>query len=113
VATGWLADCYLLYERAAAGPSPGLTQEGKEYTLVAQTRWSSPEVALAFFRDYHSILVRKYPELAPDKRSTTDLFIGAAANGQVILLRKGDACLWAEGIPTARSDAMLNWLNSR
>jgi len=113
VATGWLADRYLLYERAAAGPSPGLTQEGKEYTLVAQTRWSSPEVALAFFRDYHSILARKYPELAPDQRSTTDLFIGTAANGQVILLRKGDACLWAEGIPTAQSDTMLNWLNSR
>jgi hypothetical protein len=113
VATGWLADRYLLYERAAAGPSPGLTQEGKEYTLVAQTRWSSAEAALAFFRDYHSILARKYPELAPDKRSTTDLFIGTAANGQVILLRKGDACLWAEGIPTAQSDAMLTWLNSR
>ena len=70
-------------------------------------------MALAFFRDYHSILARKYPELAPDQRSTTDLFIGTAANGQVILLRKGDACLWAEGIPTAQSDTMLNWLNSR
>jgi len=113
VATGWLADRYLLYERAAAGPSSGLTQQGKEYTLVSQSRWSSPEAALAFFRDYHSILARKYPELTPDKRSTTDLFIGTAANGQVILLRKSDACLWAEGIPTAQSDAMLNWLNSR
>jgi hypothetical protein len=112
VATGWLADRYLLYERAA-GSSPGLTQEGKEYTLVSQTRWSSPEAALAFFRDYRSILARKYPELAPDERSTTDLFIGKAANGQVILLRKGDACLWAEGIPTAQSAAMLSWLNSR
>jgi hypothetical protein len=112
VAVGWLADRYLLYERAA-GPGPGLTQQGKEYTLVSQTRWSSPEAALSFFRDYHSILARKYPELAPDKRSTTDLFIGRAANGQVILLRKGDECLWVEGIPTAQSDAMLNWLNSR
>jgi hypothetical protein len=113
VARGWLADCYLLYERAAAGPSPGTAQEGKMYALVSQTRWSSSEAALAFFRDYHSILARKYSELAPDKRSTADLFIGTAANGQVILLRKGDACLWAEGIPAAQSDAMLNWLNSR
>ena len=110
VATGWLADRYLLYERAAAGPSPG---PPKEYTLVSQTRWSSPEAALAFFRDYHSILARKYPELAPDKRSTMDLFIGAAAAGEVVLLRKGDQCFWAEGIPTAQSDAMLNWLSSR
>ena len=110
VATGWLADRYLLYERVAAGPSPGPT---KEYTLVSQTRWASPEAALAFFRDYQSILARKYPELAPDKRSATDLFIGTAANGQIILLRKGEECLWAEGIPRAQSDAMLNWLNSR
>ena len=113
VATGWLADRYLLYERAAPGLSPGLTQEGKEYALVSQTRWSSPEAARAFFRDYHSILARKYPELAPDMRSTTDLFIGTEANGQLILVRKGDECLWAEGIPMAQSDAMLNWLNSR
>jgi len=107
---GWLADRYLVYERAAAGPSPG---PPKEYTLVSQTRWSSPEAALAFFRDYHSILARKYPELAPDQRSGTDLFLGTAANGQVILVRKGDECLWAEGIPTAQSGAMLTWLNSR
>jgi hypothetical protein len=113
VARGWLADCYLLYERAAAGPSPSSAQEGKMYALVSQTRWSSSEAALAFFRDYHSILARKYPELAPDKRSTADLFIGTAANGQVILLRKGDACLWVEGIPAVQSDAMLKWLSSR
>jgi hypothetical protein len=113
VATGWLADRYLLYERSAAGPTPGVPQEARQYTLVAQTRWSSAESALAFFRDYHSILARKYPELAPDQRSTTDLFIGAATSGQVILLRKGDECLWAEGIPTTQADAMLSWLNSR
>ena len=113
VATGWLADRYLLYERVAAGPSPGVAHEARQYTLVSRTRWSSPEAALAFFRDYHSILARKYPELAPDKRSTTDLFIDTAANGQVILLRKGEECLWAEGIPTTQSDAMLAWLNSR
>ena len=113
VATGWLADRYLLYERPAAGPSGGGPQEARPYTLVAQTRWSGAEGALAFFRDYRSILARKYPELAPDQRSTTDLFIGSAANGQVILLHKGDQCLWAEGIPAAQSDAMLSWLSSR
>jgi hypothetical protein len=113
VATGWRADRYLLYEGAAAGPSAGVSQHARLHTLVAQTRWSGPEVALAFFRDYHSILARKYPELAPDKRSTTDLFIGTAANGQVILLRNGVDCLWAEGIPAAQADAVLKWLNSR
>ena len=112
VAMGWLADRYLLYEKGTAGSSPGLTHDGNGYTLVSRTRWSSPEAALAFFRDYHSILARKYPELAPDKRSAADLFIGTAADGQVVLLRKGDECLWAEGIPTAQSDAMLTWLGS-
>ena len=113
VATRWLADRYLLYERAGAEPTPGLTRGSRQYILVSQTRWSSFESALAFFRDYHAILAHKYPELAPDQRSTTDLFIGTAANGQVILLHKGDVCLWAEGIPATQSDAMLNWLKSR
>jgi len=26
------------------------------------------------------------------------------------LLRRGEECLWAEGIPAARTDAMLKWL---
>ena len=49
----WLADRYLLYERSG----------GNDYTLVARTRWTSPETSLAFFRDYHTILAHKYPEL--------------------------------------------------
>jgi len=102
VATGWLGDRYILYEGSTAG----------QLTLVARTRWASPETALAFFRDYHTILSKKYPELTPDKRSTTDLFIGSAANGQVILLRKGEECLWAEGVPAAKTDAMLTWIGS-
>ena len=80
--------------------------------LVARTRWSDPEQALAFFRDYYTLLAKKYPELAPDPRSSTDLFVGAAGSGQIILLRKGDECLWAEGVPAAQTDAMLNWLRS-
>jgi hypothetical protein len=102
VGTGWLADRYILYE----GP------DANQFALVARTRWTSSETALAFFRDYHSILAHKYPELGPDQRSGTDLFIGSAANGQVILLRKGDECLWAEGVPAAQTDAMLSFLRS-
>lgn len=102
VATGWLADRFILYEGSTAD----------QFTLVARTRWSSPETSLAFFRDYHTILSKKYPELTADKRSSTDLFIGAAGNGQVILLRKGDECLWAEGIPAEKTETMLNWLKS-
>ena len=102
VAAGWLADRFILYEGARAD----------QFALVARTRWSSAETALAFFRDYHTILSKKYPELTADKRSSTDLFVGAATNGQVILLRQGDECLWAEGVPAAQTDAMLSWLKS-
>ena len=102
VGRGWLADRYILYE----GP------EAKTYTLVARTRWSTSETALGFFRDYHAILAQKYPELTPDSRSTGDLFIGKTARGQVILLRQGDEVLWAEGMPPAQADAVLNWLRS-
>jgi hypothetical protein len=104
-APGWLADRYILYEYEGAAPA--------RYALVARTRWTSPESALAFFRDYHTILDRKYPGLTSDVRSTTDLYIGTASNGTVILLRRGGEVLWAEGIPPAKTDAMLNWLHSQ
>ena len=110
VTPNWLADRYLLYEKAVAS---GSTQAEKQYALVSQTRWSSPESALTFFHDYHTILEHKYPELAPDPRSTSDLFIGKANNGQVAMLRKDADCLWAEGVPAAQAEAVLNWLKSR
>ncbi len=102
VGTGWLADRYILYE----GP------DANQFALAARTRWTNSETALAFFRDYHTILAHKYPELASDKRSATDLFVGAAANGQVILVRQGDECLWAEGVPAAETEAMLSFLKA-
>lgn len=102
VGTGWVGDRYLLYERPGADP----------YALVARTRWASPESALDFFRDYHTILARKYPELALDRRSGADLFVGSAAPGAVILLRKGDEVRWVEGFPASQSDALLSYLRS-
>ncbi len=104
VTPGWLADRYILYEFEGTTPP--------RYALVGRTRWTSPESALAFFRDYHTILGRKYPGLTPDSRSTTDLYVGAASNGTVILLRRGNEALWAEGVPAAKADAMLAWLRS-
>jgi len=102
LAPGWLADRYLLYENTAT----------HRYALVARTRWTTPETALAFFRDYHTLLAKKFTELAPDPRSGADLFVGRAASGEVILARKGDECRWAEGVPSAQADAMLKWLES-
>jgi len=102
LSNAWLADRYLLYEHSG----------GNDYTLVARTRWTSPETAMAFFRDYHTILGYKYPALATDQRSTPDLFIGSAANGLNLLLRKGNECLWAEGVPPAKAEALLAWLSA-
>lgn len=112
VGKGWLADRYILYEGPSVRAGPRPAHQASDYALVARTRWASPETALAFFRDYHTILAHKYPELITDKRSAADLYVGFAANGWVILLRKGDECLWAEGVPAAQADAMLNWLRS-
>ena len=98
----WLADRYLIYEHSG----------GNDFTLVSRTRWTSPETALEFFRDYHTILAHKYPELTTDPRSTADLFAGSAANGVTLLLRKGNECVWAEGVPAGKADAMLAWLRA-
>lgn len=97
---GWLGDRYLLYEHSG----------GDDYTLVARTRWTSAETAGTFFREYHKILAHKYSGLSTDQRSSADEFIGSAANSAVLLLRKGDECVWAEGVPAAKADAMLAWL---
>ena len=51
VGKAWVADRYLLYEGTS----------GNAYALVARTRWANPEQALAFFRDYHTILAKKIP----------------------------------------------------
>ncbi len=102
IAPNWLGDRYIVYENKSAG----------RFALVARTRWSGPEQALAFFRDYHTILTKKFPELAPEPHSTPDRFIGTSATGNVILIRKGDECRWAEGDPADITDAMLKWLES-
>jgi hypothetical protein len=111
VAGDWRADRYLLYERATAADSAS-TPGGTKCVLVSRTRWSRPESALAFFRDYQGILPRKFPGLSKDSRTTADVFIGTTANGGVILLRKGDECRWAEGIPAPQFEAILSWLLS-
>lgn len=100
LAPGWQADRYLIFENGSTHRT----------LLLARTRWSSAETALAFFRDYHTILEKKLPGLTPDSRSAGDLFIGSTSTGQVILLRQGDECRWAEGVPAAQVDAMLAWL---
>ncbi len=98
----WLADRYLLYEQSG----------GNGYVLVARTRWASSEQARVFFRDYHSILANKYSDITTSKRSSPDEFIGSAASGAVFLLRKDDECVWAEGVPAAKSETMLEWLRA-
>ncbi len=112
VATGWAADRYILYERNGDGKPPRQDTAEHRYTLVARTRWSSPEKAQAFFHDYQTILEHKYPELGRDKRSEPDSFLGSSGSGEVILLRKGDEVRWAEGVPASEREATLDWLRS-
>ena len=110
VGNNWRGDRYILYERSREASAQA--RNASQYILIGRARWSSGEAAMAFFRDYHSILVKKYPELAPDERSSDELFLGTAASGQVIVLSKGDESRWAEGVPAAQADAMLAWLRS-
>ncbi|HVB28743.1 MAG TPA: DUF6782 family putative metallopeptidase [Terriglobia bacterium] len=100
--SGWMADRYIVYEDRAT----------QSYALAARTRWANSEAALTFFRDYHSVLTQKYPELSPDSRSTAERFIGHTASGEIVMLRAGDEVRWAEGVPSDRVDAMAKWLAS-
>ena len=102
VSADWLADRYILYEDRAK----------QSYALVARARWSSPEAALTFFRDYHAVLLQKYAELSPDPHATPECFIGHTASGEVILSHEGDEVRWAEGVPGDKVQTMVKWLNS-
>jgi hypothetical protein len=104
VGTGWLADRYILYEYE--GSKPG------RYVLVVRTRWSSAETALAFFRDYRTILAKRFPDLAPDARPGVNLFVGGIDASRVILVYRGDEVSWVEGIPAAQTDIMLDYLHA-
>lgn len=100
--SGWMGDRYVVYEDAAT----------QNYALLARTRWSSADSALTFFRDYHEILTKKYPDLSPDPHADAERIIARTASGDVILLCAGDEVRWVEGIPPARVDAVLRWLEA-
>lgn len=106
VALAWLADRYLLYEYS--GKPDGM----ENFVLVSRTKWSDAEKALSFFRDYQTVLQNKYPGLSPDAHSGADLFIADFGSSRVLVVRKGDEVMWAEGIPAALTDTMLDYLKS-
>ena len=98
----WMGDRYIVYEDPA----------NESYALVARTRWANADAAFTFFRDYHELLTKKYPEFSPETGSADDLFIGRTAPGEVVMLRDGDEVRWAEGVPSNKVDAMQKWLGN-
>jgi hypothetical protein len=100
--TGWMGDRYVVYENPAT----------QSYALLARTRWANADSALTFFRDYHSILGKKYPGFSPDSHSDAERIFGRTASGNVILLYAGDEVRWAEGIPASKVGATLRWLEA-
>ena len=99
---GWMGDRYIVYEDPAA----------KNYPLLARTRWSNAESALTFFRDYHTILTKKYPDFSLDSHSDAERIFGSTASGEVILLYAGDEVRWAEGVPASKVNGTLRWLEA-
>jgi len=109
VAPSWLADRYLVYE----------DPDARRYAVVARTRWASAEAAADFFRDLHTILVKKYPNMGTmraippeaDGAAMDGTLMGTTSSGAVIMIRRGDEVLWAEGVPTTQADAMRQWMS--
>ena len=113
VTLSWVADRYLVYE----GPTSG------QFTLVARTRWSGAGAAQAFCEDYLTILKKRSPEgaAAPNEgasgkdhvaeaSATPEVLLHASGTRQTWLLREGDECRWAEGVPGQQAQAVEKWL---
>lgn len=109
----WAADRYIVYE----GPAPG------QFTMVARTRWSTAEAAGAFCQDYRSILQKRWPGAAAETHgsvgdaltaakadSTPEVLWQTSGGRQAVLLREGDECRWAEGVPEGQAGALEKWL---
>ncbi|HEY6291661.1 MAG TPA: hypothetical protein VI455_08895 [Terriglobia bacterium] len=112
VSGSWVADRYLVYE----GPAPG------QFTLLVRTKWANEEAASSFCSDYRTILEKRSPEAVPDDSGSAKAAAGTASAAEVllqtsgprrtILLRQGDECRWAEGVPADQADALAKWLAS-
>ncbi|HUI43411.1 MAG TPA: hypothetical protein VL523_15715 [Terriglobia bacterium] len=107
LSASWRADRYLVYE----GPGPS------QYTLVARTRWSSPEAAAAFCGDYRALLQKRWPEsttnaapAAGAHRAAPGILPRTSGARRAFLLRRGDECSWAEGVPEAQAPELQKWL---
>jgi hypothetical protein len=109
----WAADRYRVYE----GPDPG------QFTLIARTRWQSADAANAFCGDYSTILQKRWPEgVDPSGRAANEsgvtrhnapeVVFSTSGARRTFLLRQGDECRWAEGVPAAQADAVEKWLET-
>jgi hypothetical protein len=109
----WVADRYIVYEKPATS----------QFTLVARTRWSTAEAAGAFCEDYRTILKKRLPGAAAetheaagtqvqaaDAAATPEVLLRTAGARQTVLLREGDECRWAEGVPEGQANVLEKWL---
>lgn len=111
----WMADRYLVYE----GPTAG------QFTLIARTRWQNAETANAFCADYRSILEKRWPvegasrsnagdeaAAGSTKENSQNLIFSTLGSRRTFLLRQGNECRWAEGVPAAQADAVAKWIEA-
>ena len=110
----WAADRYAVYE----GPQPG------QLVLIARTRWQNAESANAFCSDYRTILEKRWPQPGggakagaepaqeAGSRSLQGLIFSSPGPRRTFLLRQGNECRWAEGVPADNADTVAKWLES-
>jgi hypothetical protein len=113
IGKSWMADRYLVYE----GPTPG------QFMLIARSRWKNEQAATDFCGDYRKIIEDRWPE-ARRGDSSPERTVGSAASNvqerisftsgtrRTFLLRKGEECRWAQGVPAAQADEMAKGLEA-
>jgi Putative metallopeptidase family (DUF6782) len=102
LAPAWAADRYAVY----ASP------DGRQLALVARTVWSSQQKAAQFFRDYQTILHKKYGSGLAVERSQSQSFVASTLEGQAVVILRRRQCIFAEGISKSQEPVFEKWAAS-
>ena len=102
LAPAWAADRYAVYE----------APKNHQLALIARAIWTSQEKAEQFFKDYQTILRKKYGAGLTVESSGAETFVASIPKGEAVIILKGRQCVFGEGISSRQESKFKKWAAS-